>query len=31
MKPLSLSPAQLRVAEIAFWLALAASFFLLPD
>ena len=31
MKPLSLSPAQLRVAEIAFWLALASSFFLLPD
>jgi branched-chain amino acid transport system permease protein len=25
------SPAQLRIAEIAFWLALASSFFLLPD
>ncbi|MDH6590625.1 branched-chain amino acid transport system permease protein [Variovorax sp. TBS-050B] len=31
MKPLVLSPARLRGAEIAFWLALAASFFLLPD
>jgi branched-chain amino acid transport system permease protein len=31
MKPLSVSPAQLRIAEIAFWLALASSFFLLPD
>lgn len=31
MKTLSLSPAQLRSAEILFWLALAATFFLLPD
>jgi branched-chain amino acid transport system permease protein len=32
MKPfLAMSPARLRAAEIAFWLALAASFFLLPD
>ncbi len=31
MKPfLAVSPARLRAAEIAFWLALAASFFLLP-
>lgn len=31
MKPITISPARLRTAEIAFWLALAASFFLLPD
>jgi len=31
MKTFTLSPAQLRAAEIAFWLALAANFFLLPD
>jgi branched-chain amino acid transport system permease protein len=32
MKPfLAVSPARMRAAEIAFWLALAASFFLLPD
>jgi branched-chain amino acid transport system permease protein len=31
MKPIVVSPARLRMAEIAFWLALAASFFLLPD
>jgi len=31
MTPIVLSPARLRVAEIAFWLALAASFFLVPD
>ncbi|REN20781.1 branched-chain amino acid ABC transporter permease, partial [Mycobacterium tuberculosis] len=30
-KALNLSPAQLRIAEAAFWLALASSFFLLPD
>ena len=28
---ISLSAAQLRIAEIAFWLILAGSFFLLPD
>ncbi|MDR1967192.1 MAG: branched-chain amino acid ABC transporter permease [Burkholderiaceae bacterium] len=31
MKPVSLTPNRLRAAEIAFWLALAASFFVLPD
>lgn len=31
MRRLELSPAQLRGAEIAVWLGLAASFFLLPD
>ena len=31
MKPVTMSPTQLRIAEIAFWLALASSFFLLPD
>ncbi len=31
MTPFVLSPARLRAAEIAFWLALAASFFLVPD
>jgi branched-chain amino acid transport system permease protein len=31
MKPLSLSPARLRAAEVLFWLALAASFFIVPD
>ena len=31
MKPFVVSPARLRVAEIAFWLLLASSFFLLPD
>jgi len=31
MKPLALSPARLRGIEVFFWLALASSFFLLPD
>jgi len=31
MKPLTLSPARLRGIEVFFWLALASSFFLLPD
>jgi branched-chain amino acid transport system permease protein len=31
MKPLALSPARLRSIEVFFWLALASSFFLLPD
>jgi branched-chain amino acid transport system permease protein len=31
MNPIVISPARLRTAEIAFWLALAASFVLLPD
>jgi len=31
MKPVVVSPTRLRVAEIAFWLLLASSFFLLPD
>jgi branched-chain amino acid transport system permease protein len=31
MKRLALSPAQLRAAEVAFWLLLACSFFLAPD
>ena len=31
MKPLTISAPQLRVAEVAFWLLLASSFFLLPD
>lgn len=31
MNPVTMSPGQLRVAEIAFWLLLASSFFLLPD
>ena len=31
MKPLTISAPQLRVAEFAFWLLLASSFFLLPD
>ncbi|MDM0019262.1 branched-chain amino acid ABC transporter permease [Variovorax saccharolyticus] len=31
MKALTLSPARLRGAEVFFWLALASSFFLLPD
>ena len=31
MKPLALSPARLRGIELFFWLALASSFFLLPD
>jgi len=30
-KTLTLSPGRLRLAEIVFWLALASSFFLLPD
>jgi branched-chain amino acid transport system permease protein len=30
MKPIAISPARLRYAEAAFWLLLAASFFLLP-
>lgn len=31
MKPITVSPGRLRAAEVAFWLALGASFFLLPD
>ena len=31
MKPITLSPGQLRAAEVLFWLALASSFFLAPD
>jgi branched-chain amino acid transport system permease protein len=31
MKPILVSPARLRMAEGAFWLALAATFFLMPD
>ena len=31
MKPLTISAPQLRIAEVAFWLLLASSFFLLPD
>lgn len=31
MKYLALSPAQLRAAEVAFWLLLGSSFFLAPD
>jgi branched-chain amino acid transport system permease protein len=31
MTPITISPARLRAAELAFWLALGASFFLLPD
>jgi branched-chain amino acid transport system permease protein len=31
MIPVVISPARLRAAEVAFWLALAASFFLLPN
>jgi branched-chain amino acid transport system permease protein len=31
MKAVTLSPAAMRAAEIAFWIALAASFFVLPD
>jgi len=31
MKALALSPARLRGIEVFFWLALASSFFLLPD
>jgi branched-chain amino acid transport system permease protein len=31
MTRLTLSPARLRAAELAFWLLLASSFFLLPD
>lgn len=31
MKPLAISPAHLHVAEVAFWLLLACSFFLAPD
>jgi branched-chain amino acid transport system permease protein len=31
MKPIALTPARLRAAEIAFWLLLAGSFFALPD
>lgn len=31
MKRLALSPAQLRAAELAFWLLLGSSFFLAPD
>lgn len=31
MKALNVSPAQLRIAEVVFWLALASTFFLLPD
>jgi len=31
MKALALSPARLRGAEIFFWVALASTFFLLPD
>mgnify|MGYP001072601428 CR=1 FL=1 len=31
MKALTVSPAQLRAAEAVFWIALASSFFLLPD
>ncbi len=31
MKRLAFSPLQLRVAEVAFWLLLASSFFLMPD
>lgn len=31
MKSITLSPAQLRAAEIAFWLLLASSFFLAPS
>lgn len=31
MKTITLSPSGLRALEVAFWLALGASFFLLPD
>lgn len=31
MKTITLSPARLRAVEVLFWLALASSFFLLPD
>ncbi|MEJ8822486.1 branched-chain amino acid ABC transporter permease [Variovorax humicola] len=31
MKPVPITPARLRAAEIAFWLALGATYFLLPD
>ncbi|ABE47015.1 branched-chain amino acid ABC transporter permease [Polaromonas sp. JS666] len=31
MKPIPISPARLRAVEVVFWLALGASFFLLPD
>ncbi|MGO4394210.1 branched-chain amino acid ABC transporter permease [Variovorax sp. M-6] len=31
MRPITVSPGRLRAAEVAFWLALGASFFLLPD
>lgn len=31
MKPPAISPAHLHVAEVAFWLLLACSFFLAPD
>jgi branched-chain amino acid transport system permease protein len=31
MKPIAISPGLLRAAEVAFWLALAGTFFLLPD
>lgn len=31
MKAIVVSPARLRAVEVAFWLALGASFFLLPD
>jgi branched-chain amino acid transport system permease protein len=31
MTPITMSPARLRAAELSFWLALGASFFLLPD
>ena len=31
MKPITVSPARLRAVEVVLWLALGASFFLLPD
>jgi branched-chain amino acid transport system permease protein len=31
MKPVVVTPARLRMAEVAFWLALGASFFVVPD
>jgi branched-chain amino acid transport system permease protein len=31
MKPIVLSPSQLRAAEVAFWVLMASSFFIAPD
>jgi branched-chain amino acid transport system permease protein len=31
MKPIVLSPGQLRAAEVAFWVLMASSFFIAPD